>query len=114
MSSRALVADAEATVLVQPGDRAFNDPALFAEPRAVPSLRGGDPRLDAVAAQLAPSLARVVGAVAVEPFRPAAGTAAAAAHGRNPSTSGIIWVMSLRLPPVSPTVSGLPRPQAIR
>jgi hypothetical protein len=49
----------------------------------VRSLRGGDPRLDAAAAQFAPSLARVVGAVAVEPFWSPAGTAAAAAHGRD-------------------------------
>ena len=27
-----LVADAEATVLVQPGDRSFDDPSLLAEP----------------------------------------------------------------------------------
>jgi hypothetical protein len=79
----AFVADAQATVLVQPGDRALNDPALLAEPGAVRCFGGGDPRLDAAAAELAPSLARVVGAVAVEPFRSAAGTAAAAAHGRD-------------------------------
>ncbi len=79
----AFVADAQATVLVQPGDRALNDPALFAEPGAVRRLRGGDPRLDATAAELEPSLARVVGAIAVEPFRSAAGTAAAAAQGRD-------------------------------
>ncbi len=79
----AFVADSEAAVLVQPGDRAFNDPALLAEPGAVRCLGSGDPRLDAASAELAPSLARVVGAVAVEPFRSATGTAAAAAHGRD-------------------------------
>ena len=79
----AFVADAEAPVLVQPGDRALDDPALLAEPGAVPGLRPGDLRLNVAAAQLDAALARVVGAVAVEPFRAAAGTAAAAAHRRD-------------------------------
>ena len=79
----AFVADAQPPVLVQPGDGSFDDPPLLAEPGAVLRLRRGYPRLDATAAELAPSLAGVVGAVAVEPFRSPAGTAAAAAHGRN-------------------------------
>ena len=79
----AFVADAEAAVLVQPGDRALDDPALLAEPGAVSCLGSGDPRLDVAAAQLAAALARVVGAVAVQLARPPARTAAAAAHGRD-------------------------------
>jgi hypothetical protein len=47
------VADSEASVLMQPGDRALDDPALFAEPGAVRRLGSGDLRLDAAAAQLA-------------------------------------------------------------
>jgi hypothetical protein len=43
----AFVADAQAAVLVQPGDRALDDPALLAEPGAVRRLGSGDPRLDA-------------------------------------------------------------------
>ena len=42
----AFVADAQAAVLVQPGDRALDDPALAAEPGAVTALGPGDLRLD--------------------------------------------------------------------
>jgi hypothetical protein len=79
----AFVADAQASVLVQPGDRALDDPALLAESGAVRCFGGGDPRLDAAAAELAPSFARVVGAVAIEPFRAMPWPAAAAAHRRD-------------------------------
>ena len=78
-----LVADTQAAVLVQPGDGTLHHPALGAEPGAVWALRPGDPRLDAAAAQFAPALAGVVGAVAVQPAWTAARTAAAAAHGRD-------------------------------
>ena len=53
----ALVADAEAAVLVEPGDRALDHPALLSESGAVWALGPGDPRLDVPAAQLAPTLA---------------------------------------------------------
>jgi len=53
----AFVADAQAAVLMQPGDGAFDDPALLAEPGAVRCLGGSDLRLDAAAAQLAAALA---------------------------------------------------------
>jgi hypothetical protein len=52
------VADAKSPVLVQPGNRALDDPALLAEPGAVRALRPGDPRLDVTAAQLGAPLAR--------------------------------------------------------
>ena len=77
-------------------------------------LRPGDLRLDTAAAQLAPAFARVVGAVAVSRFGRRRGRPRRPRTGGIASTSGIIWVMSLRLPPVSPTVSGVPRPQTIR
>ena len=48
----AFVADAETPILVQPGDRPLDDPALLAEPGAAPAFRPGDFRLDAAAAQL--------------------------------------------------------------
>jgi len=61
----ALVADAEAAVLVQPGDRAFNHPTLLAQPGAVRALRPGDLRLDAAATEFATAVERVVGAIAI-------------------------------------------------
>ena len=79
----ALVADPQPPVLMQPGDRALNDPARRPQPGAVRALRPGDPRLDVAAAQLAAALARVVGAVAIEPPRSAPRSAAAAAHRRD-------------------------------
>jgi len=65
----ALVADAEPAVLVEPRDRPFHDPPLFAESGAVFALGPGDPRLDAAFAELPPALAGVVGTVAQQPLR---------------------------------------------
>src|SRR5439155_19743845 len=79
----AFLADPQSSVLVQPGDRALDVPALLAEPGAVRCLRGGDLRLDAAAAKLTAALARVVGAVAVQLARSATRAAAAAVHGRD-------------------------------
>lgn len=78
-----LVANAQATVLMQPGDGALDHPALAAQPGAVRTCRPGDPCLDAAAAQFAPALAGVVGAVAIERTRTATWAATAAAHGRD-------------------------------
>ena len=79
----ALVADAKTAVLMQPGDRPFDDPAAAAEPGSVRSLRPGDLRLDVPAAQLAPCVARVVGAVAVQLARAVGWSTATAAHRRD-------------------------------
>src|SRR6516165_2442891 len=68
---------------MQPGDRSLDDPAAGAEPGSVRAFRPGDLWLDVPAAQLASSLARVVGAVAVQPARAAARAAAASAYGRD-------------------------------
>ncbi len=76
----AFVADTEAAVLVQPGDRALDDPALLAEAGAVCLLRLRDRGTDPAGPQLLAVAAGVVGAVAEQPLRPAAGTAALAAH----------------------------------
>src|SRR5437667_11413840 len=62
----ALVAHAQASVLVKPGDRALDHPAAAAETRAVPVLGPGHPGLDPPAAQRPAHLARVVSAVAVD------------------------------------------------
>ena len=79
----ALVADAQSPVLVQPADRALDDPALLAEARAVWLLGRRDRGADPASAQLLPVSAGVVGAVTEQPPRPAAGPAALAADGRD-------------------------------
>lgn len=79
----ALVTDTQPTVLVQPGDRAFDDPALGSEPGAMAAPLPRDLCLDAAAAQFAAALARVVGAVAVESLRSAPWPAAASTHRRD-------------------------------
>ena len=77
------VADAQAAVLVQPGDRALDDPALFAQPGAVWLLRPWDRGADAAGAELAAVTAGVVGAVAEQAPWPPTRAAALAAHGRD-------------------------------
>jgi hypothetical protein len=79
----AFVANAEASILVEPGDGAFDDPALFAQAGAVLGSLSGDAGADAAGTELAAVAARLVGAVAKQPLGTAAGTAAFAAHGRN-------------------------------
>ena len=79
----AFVADAQAAMLVKPGDRPLDDPTAAAEARPVRIVGLGDPDLHSAPAQLAPRLARVIGAVAVDLFRSSPGTPAAPAHRRN-------------------------------
>ena len=79
----AFVADTESAVLVQPGDRALDDPALLTEPGAVWLLRSWDRGADPAGPQLASVAAGVVGAVAEQPARSPARPAALAAHGRD-------------------------------
>ena len=77
----AFVADAQTPVLVQPGDRALDDPALFAEPGAVGLFGSRDRGANPAGAQLMAVAAGVVGAVAEQPLWPPTGAAALAAHG---------------------------------
>ena len=79
----ALVADAQTPVLMQPRDRALDDPSLRPKAGSVSTLRPGDLCLDTAAAQLATGLARVVGTVAVQAARPAPRSAATAAQRRD-------------------------------
>jgi hypothetical protein len=79
----AFVADAEASVLVQPGDRALDDPALLAQARAVLGSLLGDRGTDSAGSELAAVAARLVGAVSEHSLGAAAGTAAFSAHGRD-------------------------------
>ena len=79
----AFVTDAQAAVLVKPGERALDDPALLPEPGAVFALWPGDLRLDVPLAQLPASLPRVVGAIAVQLARATPRTATVAARRRD-------------------------------
>ena len=60
----AFVAQSESSVLVEPGDGAFDDPALAAEPGAVAGLEAGDLRFDAALLEFVEDAVDVVAAVA--------------------------------------------------
>jgi hypothetical protein len=60
----AFVADAQTAVLMEPRDRALDDPALCAKTGAVWLLRARDGGADPAGTQLAAVVAGVVGAVA--------------------------------------------------
>ena len=79
----ALVSGAESFEGVQPGETAFDDPALFAQARAVGDTAAGDPWGDAAGAELAAVLVVVVAAVGEQLPRAAAGTPAQAADRRH-------------------------------
>ena len=74
----------------------------------MPGLAAGDLGGDPATPQLAPVLVVVVAAVGGETLGPPAWTADAARTGGTASTSGISWVTSLRLPPVTVQKSGSP------
>ena len=62
----ALVADAEAAELVEPAERALDDPALAAKAAALRCAAFGEVRHDALGAQARPIGRTVVGPVGVE------------------------------------------------
>ena len=104
----AVVADEQSLEVVQPGEGALDDPADAAEPGAVFGLAAGDHGLDSARADEPAVLVVVVAAVGDERVGSKAGPADHTAHGRHLSISGISWVTSLRLPPVSVQASGIP------
>jgi hypothetical protein len=73
-----------------------------------------DPRRDPALAELAAVDVAVVAAVGEQLARSPAGPSASARIGGMASTSGMSWVMSLRLPPVRLTASGMPPASQIR
>lgn len=101
----AVVASLKASVLVQPGDRVLDHPAIFAKPRAVGRVAFGDSRCDAALAERLAVLAAVVGAVGEQDLR---SELAVAAGGGTRSTSPISSVMSLRFAAVKVAASGVP------
>jgi hypothetical protein len=104
----ALVAGAQPLEGVPPGEATLDDSAVLAQARAV---------RDAAGAELAAVDVVVVAAAGEQLPRAPARPAAQAADRRDGGTalsSGMSWVMSLRLPPVSVTASGMPPASQIR
>ena len=79
----AVVADEQTFELVQPGEGAFDDPAVAAESGAVTGAAARDFGCDAAAAKLATMALVVVAAVGGQPLGPSAWPADLAAHRRH-------------------------------
>jgi hypothetical protein len=79
----AVGAEEQATAVVQPGEGAFDDPALAAESGAVAALTACDHGRDAELRDQAAVLVVVVAAVGKQPLRPSPRAAAPPLHGRD-------------------------------
>ena len=77
----AVGADEQAASVVEPGEGAFDDPAVAAEPRAVFGLAASDHRLDATLPKETAILVVVVATVGNQHQWSASWSADAAAHG---------------------------------
>jgi hypothetical protein len=75
--------DEQSAAVVEPGEGALNDPAVAAEPGAVPGLAASDQRLDATLPEQAAVLVVVVAAVGDQGRRSAPWPADAATDGRH-------------------------------
>ncbi len=103
----AVGADEEAAAVVDPGERALDDPAVAAESGAVLGLSACDQRLDAPLPEQVAVLIAVVAAVGDQGPRSAPGKAGPRSGGTRSSSSSSS-VTSLRLPPVSVQARGIP------
>ena len=79
----AVVADEQPFELVQPGEGAFDDPAVSAKSGPVAGVAAGDLRGDPALTELATVFVVVIAAVGANPFGTAARATAAAAHWRH-------------------------------
>ena len=105
-----LPADPQRAEPVQVGEGALHNPALLPRPDAVLGAAAGDQRLMPRSPDQAAVLVVVVAAVGEQHVRAAARPAdACRGLAARPSSSGMSWVTSLRLPPVKVTASGMPR-----
>ena len=80
----AVVADEQAFELVEPGEGAFDDPAVATKAGAVPGVTTRDLGLDSALAELASVAGGVVAAVSADTVGPSARAADEAAHRRDP------------------------------
>ena len=76
----ALIADDEASELIDPGESALHHPAMFAEVLAAFDAASGDARCDVTGAEITAAAAEVVAFVGVQFGRSLAGSAAALAN----------------------------------
>ena len=79
-----VVADEQSLELVQPGEAALDDPAVAAEPGAVPGLAASDERLDPSPPKFSAVVVGVVAAIADKLVGSATRPADDPAHGRYP------------------------------
>jgi hypothetical protein len=76
-------AEEQSAPVAEPGEGAFDDPAVASEPGAVAGVAAGDDRFDAAAPHEATVFVVVVAAIGEEGVRPAAWSAGTAAHRRD-------------------------------
>jgi hypothetical protein len=81
-------AEEQSAAVVEPGEGAFDDPALASEPGAVVCLAAGDDRFDTAAPDEAAVLVVVVAAIGEYGVRAAAWPAGTAAHRRDTVEQG--------------------------
>ena len=94
--------------MVQPGEGPLDDPADLAEPGAMFGLAAGDHGLDSARSDQPAVLVVVVAAIGDQRVGSKARPPITPRTGGTLSISGISWVTSLRLPPVSVQASGIP------
>lgn len=85
----ALVADGQAAKAMEPGDRAFDDPAAHAEPTAVRRPTLGEDRDDASGPEAIAVRLGVVAPIALQRIGPSAGPATTPADGREGVDHGV-------------------------
>jgi hypothetical protein len=108
----AFPADGEAFEVVEQGEGLLHDVAEFAHALDVRGALAGDGGQDPAPAEFVAVGVGVVSLVGKQGFGTPARPAGAA--GGMPSTRARVWVTSLILAAVVPTLSGVPRPPQIR
>jgi hypothetical protein len=106
--------DPQTSEAVQPRKGSFHDPAVGTQSCAVQDAAAGDRGHDAASADLVAVDVVAVAAVGEQGVRLAAGVSDRPRTGGIALSRGSSSVTSLRLPPVSRTASGVPRPSVIR